>query len=81
VELARASLPSIVAESLPVGGLSFVSGMLPVSVAPVLRFLVGASVRHFGSLGTPVALTALALALGWILIPFAAGTRGRPLPA
>jgi hypothetical protein len=37
-------------------------------------------VRHFGSLGTPVALTSIAFALGLILIPFAAETRGQRLP-
>lgn len=46
-----------------------------------ITFLVGAGVRHFGSLGTPVALTAIAFALGLLLVPFGAETRGRPLPA
>jgi MFS family permease len=46
-----------------------------------ITFLVGAGVRHFGSLGTPVALTALAFALGLLLIPFGAETRGQSLPA
>jgi hypothetical protein len=42
---------------------------------------VGAGVRHFGSLGTPVALTSLAFALGLILIPLGAETRGKRLPS
>jgi MFS family permease len=46
-----------------------------------ITFLVGAGVRHFGSLGTPVALTALAFAMGLLLIPFGAETRGQTLPA
>jgi MFS family permease len=46
-----------------------------------IAFLVGAGVRHFGSIGVPVALTALAFAAGLLLIPFAAETRGQPLPA
>jgi MFS family permease len=46
-----------------------------------ITFLVGAGVRHFGSLGTPVALTAIAFAIGLLLTPFGAETRGRPLPA
>ena len=45
-----------------------------------ITFLVGSGVRHFGSLGTPVALTSIAFALGLILIPFAAETRGQRLP-
>jgi MFS family permease len=45
-----------------------------------ITFLVGSGVRHFGSLGTPVALTSIAFALGLILIPFAAETRGERLP-
>ena len=46
-----------------------------------ITFLVGASVRHFGSLGTPVATTAIAFALGLLLIPFGAETRGKTLPS
>ncbi len=46
-----------------------------------ITFLVGAGVQHYGSLGVPVALTSLAFAVGLLLIPFGAETRGRPLPA
>lgn len=46
-----------------------------------ITFLVGAGVRHFGSLGTPVALTALAFAVGLLLISFGVETRGQSLPA
>ena len=45
-----------------------------------ITFLVGAGVRHFGSLGTPVAITAIAFAVGLLLIPFGLETRGLPLP-
>jgi MFS family permease len=45
-----------------------------------ITFLVGAGVRHFGSLGTPVAITAVAFAVGLLLIPFGVETRGHPLP-
>jgi MFS family permease len=45
-----------------------------------ITFLVGAGVRHFGSLGTPVALTGIAFAIGLLLTPFGEETRGRPLP-
>jgi MFS family permease len=46
-----------------------------------ITFLVGAGVRHFQSLGIPVALTAIAFAVGLLLIPFGAETRGQTLPA
>jgi MFS family permease len=46
-----------------------------------ITFLVGAGIRHHGSLGEPVAMTALAFAIGLFLIPFAAETRGERLPA
>jgi MFS family permease len=46
-----------------------------------ITFLVGAGVRHFQSLGTPVALTAVAFAIGLLLIPLGAETRGQSLPA
>lgn len=45
-----------------------------------ITFLVGYGVRHYGSLGTPVGLTAIAFAIGLILIPFGAETRGQQLP-
>jgi MFS family permease len=45
-----------------------------------ITFLVGSGVRHFGSLGTPVAMTSIAFALGLLLIPFAVETRGQHLP-
>jgi MFS family permease len=46
-----------------------------------ITFLVGAGVQRYGSLGLPVALTSLAFVLGLLLIPFAAETRGQPLPS
>jgi len=45
-----------------------------------ITFLVGAGVRHYGSLGVPVAMTSIAFALGLMLIPFGAETRGQRLP-
>ena len=44
-------------------------------------FLVGAGVRHFQTLGTPVALTALAFLVGLVFLPFGEETKGKPLPA
>jgi MFS family permease len=44
-------------------------------------FLVGAGVRHFQTLGTPVALTAFAFVVGLVLLPLGEETKGKPLPA
>jgi nitrate/nitrite transporter NarK len=49
-------------------------------LAAGITFLVGAGVSYFGTLGKPVALTALAFALGLLLIPFGEETKGRALP-
>lgn len=44
-------------------------------------FLVAAGMHHFQTLGTPVALTALAFVVGLLLLPFGEETKGQPLPA
>jgi MFS family permease len=44
-------------------------------------FLVGAGIRHFQTMGTPVALTALAFIVGIALLPFGEETKGKGLPA
>lgn len=44
-------------------------------------FLVGVGVRHFQTLGMPVALTASAFVVGLWLLPFGVETKGKPLPA
>jgi MFS family permease len=46
-----------------------------------ITFLVGAGVAHFHSIGTPVALTGAAFAVGLLLLTFGEETRGQPLPA
>jgi len=46
-----------------------------------ITFLVGAGVQRHGSLGIPVALTSIAFAIGLLLVPFGAETRGECLPA
>jgi MFS family permease len=50
-------------------------------VGVALVFLVATAIQSYGSLGIPVAATALAFVLGLILLPFAVETRGRALPA
>lgn len=44
-------------------------------------FLVGLGVRHFQTLGIPVALTSVAFLVGLALLPFGIETKGKPLPA
>jgi MFS family permease len=44
-------------------------------------FLVGLGVRHFQTLGIPVALTAAAFVIGLLLLPFGVETKGKQLPA
>ncbi len=45
-----------------------------------MNFLIGAMVRHVGSIGKPVAYPAIAFGLGLLIIPFAQETRNEPLP-
>jgi MFS family permease len=44
-------------------------------------FLVGAGIRHFQTIGIPVALTAAAFGIGMLLLPFGEETKGKPLPS
>jgi MFS family permease len=44
-------------------------------------FLVAAGVRYYGTLGTPIALTAIAFVIGLLLLPKAEETTGKSLPA
>ena len=41
----------------------------------------GAGIQRYGSLGVPVALTAIAFIIGLLVLPAAKETRGEPLPA
>ena len=45
-----------------------------------VNFILGAAVLHMGTVGTPVAFTATAFALGLLIIPFGRETRGEALP-
>src|SRR3984893_6969214 len=45
-----------------------------------VNFIIGAMVRHAGTIGKPVAYTAVAFGLGLLIIPFAQETRGEVLP-
>ena len=44
-------------------------------------FLVGAGIQRYGSLGVPVAITAVVFLLGLLVLPAAKETKGEPLPA
>lgn len=45
-----------------------------------ISFLVGFGMRHFGTLGTPVALTSIGFLIGLLLLPFGEETKGKLLP-
>lgn len=45
-----------------------------------VNFLLGSMVLRMGTLGTPVALTAIAFGIGILIIPFATETTGQNLP-
>jgi MFS family permease len=49
-------------------------------VAAATTLLVGIGISHVGTIGTPVALTSLAFAVGLLLLPFTRETNGQPLP-
>jgi MFS family permease len=50
-------------------------------VGVAMVFLVGWGISAYGSLGIPVAITALAFVLGLAILPLAVETKGKPLPA
>jgi hypothetical protein len=45
-----------------------------------VNFALGALVLRMGTLGTPIAWTGAAFALGILIIPFALETKGQRLP-
>jgi hypothetical protein len=45
-----------------------------------VNFLLGSMVLRMGTLGTPVALTAIAFGVGILMIPLAIETTGQTLP-
>src|SRR6516164_7318636 len=49
-------------------------------IAAGVNFLIGGMVRNMGTLGKPVAFTAIAFAIGLLVIPFGEETLGRVLP-
>ena len=45
-----------------------------------VNFLLGTAIHNYGSMGIPVATTAIAFLMGLLIIPFAAETKGQLLP-
>ena len=45
-----------------------------------MNFGIAAMVAYWGTLGTPIALTAIAFGIGLLIIPFATETKGQVLP-
>jgi MFS family permease len=50
-------------------------------VGVAMVFLLGAGIAAYGSLGVPVAVTAIAFVVGLLILPLGEETRGRALPA
>lgn len=50
-------------------------------LAAGITFIVGAGVARYGSIGVPVAWTAVAFVVGLFLLPFGEETKGKVLPA
>jgi MFS family permease len=50
-------------------------------VGVAMVFLLASGIRSYGSLGVPVAITAVAFIVGLLILPFAEETRGKTLPA
>jgi MFS family permease len=72
-------LPEQFDTSCRASGMGFVSS-IGRFVGVGMIFLVAAGVNYFGSIGTPIALTSIIIFLGLFLLPFAAETKGQPLP-
>src|SRR3954451_10782534 len=69
-------LPEQYATGCRASAIAFVSS-IGRFVGVAMVFLVGSAIQSYGSLGVPVAVTALAFLIGLVLLPFAEETRGR----
>ena len=72
-------LPEQFDTSCRASGMGFISS-IGRFVGVGMIFLIAAGVNFFGSIGTPIALTSIIIFLGLFLLPFAAETKGQPLP-
>jgi MFS family permease len=73
-------LPEQFSTSSRASAIAFVSS-IGRFVGVAMVFLLGAGIASYGSLGVPVAITAIAFLLGLFALPFAPETKGKPLPA
>jgi MFS family permease len=73
-------LPEQYGTTCRVSAFAFTTGVGRFAAAGI-SFLVGAGVRHFQTLGTPVALTSIAFVIGLLLLPWGVETKGKPLPS
>ena len=72
-------LPELYDTRCRASGMGFISSIGRFAGVGMV-FLIAAGVKHFGSIGTPIALTSIVLFLGMFLLPFTVETRGKPLP-
>jgi MFS family permease len=72
-------LPEQYATNCRASAIAFVSS-IGRFVGVAMVFLVGTAIQSYGSLGIPVATTAVAFLIGLALLPFAEETRGKALP-
>jgi MFS family permease len=73
-------LPELYTTDCRASAVAFISSVGRfVGVAMV--FLVGSGIQSYGSLGVPVAITAIAFVFGLMLVPLSEETKGRSLPA
>jgi MFS family permease len=73
-------LPELYTTDCRASAVAFISSVGRfVGVAMV--FLVGSGIQSYGSLGIPVAITAIAFVFGLLLVPMSEETKGRPLPS
>jgi MFS family permease len=49
-------------------------------IAAAVNFVLAAAITQYGSIGTPIAITAVAFLVGLAVLPFAIETKGRALP-
>ncbi|MGE4480207.1 MFS transporter [Acidocella sp.] len=72
-------LPELFPTEIRASAFAFCTSIGRIAGAGV-NFILGAAVAHMGTIGTPIAWTAVAFAIGLLIIPFGRETRGETLP-
>lgn len=72
-------LPELFPTEIRASAFAFCTSIGRIAGAGV-NFILGAAVLHMGTIGIPVACTAVAFAAGLLIIPFGRETRGEVLP-